>query len=213
VIKWIVYLAVFPTLRASGDESTADALFVQAFGRNSISDANLHEVGRTYLFYGSDHAALEALRMDGVDPGDPNRELALIAMNIMDRNPKLIGAVQWEVALAFPLAWYLKERDRIFCIWPPADPKARFSTRDVKLSSAEILRTHNGKRVIELAHARQIGRAALVVRKIMGEMPVIPHRLVWSFDARSVQPWTRNLSAYLWYESRARVHHLLYRWV
>jgi hypothetical protein len=88
-----------------------------------------------------------------------------------------------------------------------------FTTWLVKKETVALMRMKGFTRPIELAHRRQVARAALIVRKLLGEMPILLGDEPEAYDARSLQKWTRSAWAYARYEAMARLHHLFFRYV
>jgi hypothetical protein len=215
---WFRYFLLWPGAPVTGDPNDADSILVQAFGRNSVADTDLHRIRKNRDNCGFDYEMILKLRGGGCDPGLPNRQLAKICMHLVEKH-RLTAIVQWEVAVAFDPAWYGKWRENIFCLWPPKKPGEYFTTKEVKEDSVRMMKKLGKKNPIELAHRRQIVRAALILKKILrregfsNTVPIIVTGQPDSFDANSVQIWTRNPARWLLRESLARIHHLVFRYI
>jgi hypothetical protein len=202
---------VWPGLPPQGNPEDADAILVQAFGRNHYPDVALRAIREIRDRVGTDARAVEVLQNHHFDPGIPNRSLARECQVIMDRFPQLRGIVQWEIATAFEGNWYHTNAYRVVCVWPPK--QGYFSTLEVKRDSKQEMSRLGLSLPIELAHRRQIVRAFLIVRKLFGITPIVLEQQTHSFDSSSVQLWTRTWYWWLIREVLGRVHHVVKRLV
>lgn len=210
---WLRYVFQIPGLPSIGSPLSAQVVAVQAFGRNTFLDADLSNIRVYHDQSGAnDEVTLNWLWEHNFDPGHPNRQLALETRSLLDRMP-VYAIVQWEVAAAFDRAWYAANSRRIICLWPSATPGQYFSTRDVKMQTVEVMRARGWSDVIELAHRRQVVRAYLILRKLLGHDPITVTIRTDGFDRKSVQPWTKSWYRWAWYEFLARLHHLALGWV
>jgi hypothetical protein len=211
---WIRYFLIWPSLRPIGNPADGDVITIQAYGRNSIPDAELYLVGQLRQLIGNDWLTIKKLRQVPIycDPGEQNFSLALECQDLVDRYHLPI-ITQWEVAAAFGPHWYKKHKENVFCVWPPTEPQVRFSTYEVKEETKKIMKAHGWKKPIELAHKRQIVRNFLIVRKLINT-PIITAQKTDDFDPGSVQKWTRRPGFwFVGYEPWVRAHHILNRWV
>lgn len=202
------YCVPWKSAPASIDLREGDVIFVQAFGRNTFSESSVFAVGVMSGEISDDERTLEWLESHNFDPGIPNKKLAQRTRELMEKY-EIPAIVQWEVAAAFEKRWYLQNKKRIICIWPPEERNAYFDTTKVKMRSLEYAKEYGWESPIEVAHAMQITRAALIIEKLSGKFPLIPNSLPDDFDKKSVQWWTRNIWVWLARESLGRIHHLI----
>jgi hypothetical protein len=208
---YCLYGLIYPGLKKLGDPYDADVIAVQAFGRNNYLDHELPAVRALFDLCRNDPETVKELRDRGFDPGEPNRQLAKAAMELADEyNLPII--TQWEVAAAFDPDWYKARHDSVICLWPSANPKEYFTTREVKKQTAAIMKRHGWSKPLELSHQRMIVRAVLILFKL-GVEPIVSQKSVTCFDRHSSQKWTTSLFWWLYRESQARIHHLLHQWV
>lgn len=210
--QWIWYWLQIPGCPDGPKVGAADALLVQAFGRNHLADNDLANLRRFHDDHGSVDAVTLAWCRDNVEPGQVNRQLAWHMMNAVHRH-RLTVIAQWEVIVACPRDWYQSHRDRVICLWPSATPGAYFSTREVLESSFAAMKDRHLSRPMILAHAGQAMRVAMMIQKTTGTWPVIHAQLADEYDRESVQPWTRNRFAWMVHEFLARGHHVVHHWV
>ncbi|MBU1037333.1 hypothetical protein KKF32_04930 [Patescibacteria group bacterium] len=208
---WLLYFLFWPGLKKLGNVSKADVIAIQAFGRGAFQDRELAEEVRKLFeeLHQKDWATILELRQRGFDPGEPNRQLARICQKLVDKH-HLPVITQWEVAVALDYEWYVQYKEKIICLWPPADPEEYFDTWAVKQQTVKIMRQYNWQVAIELAHQRMIVRACLILYKL-GVTPVVCNQKVTCFDAKSVQPWTTSWFRWIKREFLTRGHHILYR--
>ncbi len=216
---WTRYFLVWPGLSKNPPQDRIskkpDVLLAQAFGRNTLGDADLWWLGN--LAKKESGAVADEVRDMKFDPGQPNRELAVLLTNILIANPRLAAIIQWEIAMALDKEWYERNQDRIIWLWPP-DGAKRFSTRDVLLDSFKIMKEKGWKRPIVLAHKRQIVRAYLIARRLAWKTSQIETAFAYpsevsSFDKGSKQWQTASSTNWVIYEALCRAIHLLRRWV
>lgn len=213
IALWFNYMTCWRGLPEIGDPQKAHVVIVQAFGRNSYPDSEVHSIRELWEGCGrNDLTAVKKLRSLNFDPGKSNISLALECMEIMDKYG-IPGIVQWEIAVAFPEEWYYRNADRIVCLWPPKGKGNYFSTWDVKILTYKIMNQRQWAIPIEVAHKRQITRAYLIVRKIMGKKVVVLPQKTTVFDPQSVQLWVRAWYLWLPREILTRLHHLYKGWV
>jgi hypothetical protein len=197
----------------------ANVLLVQSFGRNSLQEADLWWIKKN-IFKNSgsnDFLAIKELEKRKFDPGKPNYSLAAEARQIMDKYSHLCAIVQWEVAAAFDRTWYFENKHKIICLWPPEYAK-HYTTWDVKKDALAIMKKNGWKNPIELAHKRQITRAYFIVRKLCqkelgSDNVIILSQKTSCFDKKSKQSWTKGPFRWFFYETLARIHHILRRMV
>lgn len=199
-----------------GNSWDADCLFVQAFGRNSITDKELGEfIARTlsHSAPGDNKSAFDRLSRGGFRAGAPNRAIAQHIIYYYGMSEKVLF-LQWEVAYSiFVLdpGWYKKCEDRIVVLWPPKS--GYFSTYDVKKASVEEMKKRGLKLPVELAHPSMVVRAVLILWRLGVNPVVYPVRSLDVWDSSSIQPWTRNRAMWLVREIPGRIHHLLFGFV
>ncbi len=206
---WIRYCCVWPGLPPRGNPADADCIVVQAFGRNSQTDAELRTIAELRQRSRTDLLAIEALHNFGFDAGTPNDELARECEAVMNRYPKMVAIVQWEVAAGFDWRWCRSNSRRIICIWPGRE--GYLSTTIVLKQTHGIMLSQHLKCPIQLAHRRHIVRAFMIARKILGTTPIVLWQGTRSFDRWSVQFWTRSWYRWVVRETLTRVHHLVTR--
>lgn len=217
---WLRYLGCMftPGLPSIGSPLRADVIIAQAFGRNSISEAEFGKV--VTLFHeqaqGDDIKAFELLRQQGFDAGIANRDLADLCKQLADfYQLPIIG--QWEVMAQLYFAdqdWYVQNQSlpgrRLVAIWPESPDY--FATWHVKSATKAEMERRGWQVPIEVAQKHMIARAYLVLRKL-GLDPVIVDQEVGIFDLYSVQPWTRSWLKWYPREFLGRVHHLVFGFV
>lgn len=210
--QWLWYWIQVPGCPTGPKPESADVLIVQAFGRNHLVDNDLAKLRQFHDEHGADDAVTLAWCRAHVEPGNPNRSLA---MELMDAVHHLHVPViaQWEVIAACPADWYNHHQSAVICLWPSATPGEYFSTRDVLRLSLQLMEQRGWNRPVILAHAGQAMRVAMMVRKMAGDWPSVLPNLPDDYDRESVQPWTRGRFAWMIHEFLARVHHVLHRWV
>lgn len=210
--QWLWYWLQAPGCPGLQHPGPADVIIVQAFGRNHLHDNDLARLRKFHDDNGSiDAYTLEWCRSH-VEPGNPNRSLAMELMDAV-HHLRVPVIAQWEVIVACPVDWYVRHQSAVTCLWPSATPGEYFSTRDVLAASFEVMDRFAWKHPVVLAHAGQAMRVAMMVRKMRGEWPSVLPNLPNDFDRESVQPWTRNRLAWMAHEFLARGHHLVHRWV
>lgn len=209
---WLRYGLIWPGMPTIGNPGEADVIVVEALGRNSILDRDLFEVRRIRDECDNDVVAIQRLRELRVDPGLANCELADEVMAI-HRTYQIPIICQWEIALAFRPSWFADHWTNIVCIWPSIIPGVPLQLRDVLLEVRRHMDELGFGRMINVAHRRIAVRAFLLARKIMKQPPIILPQDTTTFDRHSVQGHTTGVVPWLPYESRARCHNLLHRWV
>src|SRR5688572_5920443 len=184
---WLRYFMVWPGHPGDREISQGDVLIALAFGRNSWSDEEVQLTCDYRDTYPSD-SPLERIRVRGFSPGQPNRELAQAAQQVVDRY-EIPALVQWEIGAALDPSWLASPRRHIACLWPDK-VKSYFSTEDVLSQAYQLCQQHGLRRPIILAHQRQVVRVALMTRTIFGRTPLVVSTAVSSFDHNSTQLWT-----------------------
>jgi len=187
-----------------GEPEDGDCIFVQAFGRNSITDKDL---GRIVWEAISKSASLSEtftfLSYNDFDPGRVNRVLAKKTVRL-SKKYKIPIIAQWEVVYCIwemDHYWFLENQTEIDCLWPPK--QGYYATMDVKLECREKMRARRKNRPIEVCHPAMAARAVAVIWKTKVNLviePVYPwnffrHEL-WVWDAGSIQAWTRRFIAF-----------------
>lgn len=219
----------FPCCPRIGNLEEADCIFIQAFGRNSIPDAELGEVIWKILSKGFSLTGIfTLLSRNGFESGEPNKVLARKTLALAKKyGVPIIG--QWEVIYAIwqlDRRWFFDHREEIDCLWPPRC--GYYSTWEVKLASKEKMKARGKKRPIEVCHPAMTARVIPILWKIKigvvveGVYPWNFYRHpLWVWDKDSVQPWVRAFiklqdprTWWLARESYGRfVHHPLYRYI
>lgn len=209
---WLVFLPGCPDI---GRVEDADCLYVQAFGRSMYTDKELR--GLAWLCREStltDEEKFTELRRRGFKPGDSNVEIAFAAWGIIHQQ-SLPAIMQWEVAYSmweqYP-RWYGKFRERLIALWPSVAADY-FSTMEVKTLSRDTARARGWSRPMELASSWMIIRAALIVAKLEGRLPIVRDMDLLETDPASVQGWTKSWWRWLPREFVGRILHVLCRWV
>lgn len=209
---WLFFLPGCPNI---GRVEDADCLYVQAFGRSMYTDKELQ--GLTWLCRESpwsDEKKYAELQARGFYPGDSNVELAIAAWEIIARRP-LLAIMQWEVGFAlwqeYP-HWYNEHRLELVTLWPSVAVDY-FPTIDVKRQSFALAKARGKSRPRELANSWMLVRAALIVGKLEGRLPIVRDMDLLVMDPTSVQSWTRAWWLWLPREFISRCVHVVYRWV
>lgn len=210
--QWLWYGLQLPGCPLSTKVDSADIILAQAFGRNTLVDSDLANL-RLYRDQRGEAATLAWCRLR-VEPGMPNRSLAMQLMHFMHQTGRP-AIVQWEILVACPAAWYEHHQSRIGIVWPSQVPGAVLTTRDVLHTSLVLadIRQWQRTRALVLAHRRHAMRVAMMYRRMTGRWPVVPEELPDDFDCNSVQWWTKHPLAWTFYEFLARGHHLVHHWV
>lgn len=202
------YLFPFvPICPSIGKLEDGDCIFVQSFGRSSISDRNLGKAllvlrqrAKDYSTHGDeDEFVFRQLKARNFDPGESNYALAYRVMALWSR--KILPAmIQWEVAYAIWEAnpkCYADFRERIHCLWPLAN--GYYSTWKVGIDSCIIMEAWRLCRPIEICHPAMKARAVAILWGlgvgviVEGENPLkLPGNRLWIWDKKSVQFWTRK---------------------
>lgn len=213
LLSWIWYWLQLPGCSQRSPEAQADVIVVQAFGRNTLIEEDLANLRRYHDGNGNhDGLTLAWCRDHQIEVGDPNRSLAMVLINMVHQT-RLPVVAQWEVILACPPDWYKHHRQSIFCLWPPAQPGQYFTTRRVLEDTVAVMRFRGWRRPLVLAHTRQLHRVCLMLKRLSGAWPAVSRDQIDEFDSQSLQPWTRNIFAWWYRETRVRVHHVLHHWV
>lgn len=212
VVQWLWYWLQLPGCPFGARADEADVILVQAFGRNHLADNDLANLRRYHDEHGGRDAVTLAWCRDHVEVGSANRSLAMELMDLVHHSHLPVIA-QWEVIVPLPISWYERHQSRIICLWPSAVPGEYFSTVDVLAKALTTMTEHRWDSPLVLAHAGQVMRCAMLIRRELGRWPAIPPNLPNEFDRDSVQPWTRNRAAWMWHEFLARGHHVVRRLV
>lgn len=229
-------LPFFPHCPSVGKLEDGDCIFVQSFGRNSISDRNLGKTLRmlrqkatattTSVSY-QNECMFRHLKARKFDPGEANYALAYRVMALWSKK-NLPAIIQWEVAYAI---WdsnpkcYKDFRDRISCLWPPEN--GYYSSWKVGIDSCIIMEDWRLCRPIEICHpamkARVVGIFWRLGVKIIVEgedFRGLSKNRLWIWDCNSIQSWTRRffslrhpIDSWLAREVLVRAQHLWKGWV
>jgi hypothetical protein len=213
---WLWYYLFFlPGCPDIGQTDQADCLYVQAFGRSMFTDKELQ--GMAWLCRESplsDEEKYAKLHALGFYPGDSNVELAIAAWVIIARRPQL-AIMQWEVGFAlwqeYP-CWYNEHRLELVALWPSVAVDY-FPTIDVTRQSFALAKVRGKSRPRVLANSWMIIRAALIVAKLEGHLPIVRDMDLRIMDPSSIQRWTRSWWRWLPREFIGRCVHVVYRWV
>ena len=184
-----------------------DVTLTQAFGRNTIPDRELAEVGVQRARYSSDEAFFTEY-LAGFDPGESNRALArAVAAQLDDPTRRIEQIPQWEVAYALwqddPVR-FTRHRDVIHTLYPRANA---YRTYEVKQDSLAVMRRKGLYHAHELAPPDMLARAL----RILGELGVEADALLVEvpYDRRSVQLQTRSPGWWVGRETLTRLEHVL----
>lgn len=190
-----------------------DCIFVQAFGRNDLSDDELPEA-ETELWRGrTEDEVMSVLDEEDFDPGASNHALALAAL-YLQRELKIPIIAQWEVAVAIyrhhPARWRrLFEAGMLFSIWPGGVDY--FTAKEVKERSILLANAFGWFRPVELAHPDMIIRAQMILWKLGQPVSLFVDDI--PYDEASAQRWTRNPAEWLRRNWLVHIHHCLKRWI
>ena len=212
------YANVFGTMPTNGGWIDSDGAVALAFGRNVIPDNQLHRV-REILdksCSGSHLAMLQYLANNQkFDHGRPNRQIASVVRDYILIRCQPV-AVQWELAVtllqSFGERWIsnLLGEKKLFCLWPKSGQNS-YCPKEVLEDARSVLPKMQQPTL--LAHDLHLPRVYMLARKIW-DRPIVGYKTITrSFDFQSVQKMTTTPTQWYWYESRARVHHLLHHWV
>lgn len=187
-----------------------DAIFVQAFGRDSIADRDLPQIAQLRSRHDTDTTALAALLAQDFVPGPSNEALAMYMKHYIEHD-KLEAMAQWEVAAATYMTdpdWYHRYSAAIHVLWP----RGKFyPTYDVKEDSVAALSERGLYIPVELAHPAMLPRAEAIIKQ-QGVIADLPEQtLTIPYDPDSTQPWVRSRREFLLREAATRVHHLLFK--
>lgn len=199
------------------DLKTVDCAYFQAMGRGSIIDEDLP----IFLGYCTKQAyergvdICQILEEKKIIPGLSNISLAKVAISLHEKYD-LHLILQWEVGYSIYLLdrkWYLENLDTIHPLMPTA---SYYPTKVVKEDSISVrlgLEALFEKkfRVVEVAAREMISRASAILWNLGEEHLVYPVNV--EYDPASIQKWTRSREKFREYEFKARVHHLIFRWV
>lgn len=200
---FLCYLVpLLPCSPKIGELEQGDCVFVQAFGRNTLSDEDLGEriwqaknnsdsLGETFTFLGYQEG--------GFDPGDSNRALAKKAMDLAEKYEIPIIA-QWEVVYAIwemERKWFFENQSEISCLFPPE--QGYYATWDVKLESKAMMEERGKSNPIEVCHPAMKPRAIAIIWKTGLHLVAEGVSIfdfwkdeLWVWDSESIQPWTRR---------------------
>ena len=187
-----------------------DAVYVQAFGRDSLRDPDLPRVRQLRDGTSSDVDAFLKLRDDRFEPGPSNQALAENTKRLVDDDSVEV-ALQWEVAYALwqrNPEWYGEYQAALHVLWPRPDLSS-YRTYHVKEDSIRISDDRQLIGAYELAHPAMYARAVPIIRKLgqkavaVQPMPEIP------FDPHSTQIQVRSRAQWIPREFLTRWHHLL----
>jgi len=186
-----------------------DVTLTQAFGRNTLFDADLKHVGYARRALGT-NADMFGDYLNGMqfDAGDSNRALAdVLAEQILDPTVNIEQVVQWEVAYALWAshpALYMEHEEAIHVLWPQ---KNFYPTYDVKQDSLDMMRQNGLYNAFELAHPDMIVRS----QGILGKIGIQADALIRDipFDSQSLQSQAKGPVRWVVREFPTRVHHVL----
>ncbi|MFH0853250.1 MAG: hypothetical protein V1853_02485 [bacterium] len=191
-----------------------DCIFIQAFGRNTWSDAELNKKIRILRQRaGYDNVRMmEELSILSFDPGDSNRSLASVALGLCQKH-KIPIIAQWEIGYALykenPQAYQrLFTTGHIHVLWPRGK---YYPTWEVKKDAIVIAHSIGSSRPIELAHPDMIVRATAIIWKL-GLAPSLCLAAI-PYDSRSVQKWTRSWQNWWLRNALSHPHHACKGWV
>ncbi|MBI2355963.1 MAG: YdcF family protein [Candidatus Doudnabacteria bacterium] len=188
-----------------------DVIVACSFGRNSLRDKELYVISRIYnQTQNQDFVATAALLKLGFDPGLPNREIAELCQRLSSQTARPM-ILQWEVAAALDLYWYQQNQKRIIAVWPPENG-SHLSTRGFALTAQDIMNIAGLRKPILVTHNYHQLRASLIFKKL-GLNPIIIDTKINSFDANSVQPFTRSLKNWMAREIPSRIYHWFAEWI
>ena len=226
---WLCYFfSLWPAVPSFGRIEDADCVFVQAFGRNSYTDAELVSVienlrneiiiNETTSVVSSDEQMFELLKRDGFDPGASNLALGQYAVTqfkfiARNNNGRALIISQWEVSYAIyeqDPTWYKEHSRDIETIWPNED---YFATWHVKVESKKRMIEREFSKPLEVAQPAMITRAVPIiwstgVRPIVEKIDNGKTHVLWVWDKDSVQPWTRSWEDWRTRELFSRIAHL-----
>ncbi len=186
-----------------------DSLLVQAFGRNTFSDAQLPTVVAEYKKAGSDEAMFEGFLADAqFDEGASNRVLADAVADVLQDKARIIEPImQWEVSYSLWSRYpelFAAHRSGIHTLWPQS---GFYPTYDVKADSIAVMRERGLLNPLELAHPDMMIRALGILARqgVQADALDVPV----PFDAASTQSQTRDRWQWMLREFPTRVHHVL----
>jgi len=188
-----------------------DVILAQSFGRNSFDDADIQTLNEKFNEFELDEKILEWIRTKNFKPGKPNKEIAKAIMDLVTRH-YIPVIVQWEIATAFPIDWYERNKKYITCIWPPAG-NTHIDLHSIIIESLEAMKEKKLSNPIVVTHKRQIVRVAYVIKKLLGKFPLISETQPKSFDRNSLQRETRNLFFWSLKEPFVRMYYIVKRYV
>ena len=219
----------FPYCPGIGRLENGDCVFVQAFGRNAISDKDLGKtLWKIISRSGSLDETFTLLLYSGFNPGRANEALARKAISLAKKYQIPIIA-QWEIVYCIwqdERSWFFDNQEEIDCLWPPEF--GYFATWHVKLASCERMRKRKKLTPIELCHPAMVGRAVPIIWKMKIGLVVEGVSVLdfwkdelWVWDKDSVQSWTRSFVSFLslkegWLPREVLgryAHHLVKGWV
>ncbi len=185
-----------------------DVMLTQAFGRNSITEAELPIVHEAREAGRSDEEMFDWLAQQDFDPGISNRDLAgVIANDLRDETTHREHVLQWEVAYALYIsepALYARFRKYLHVLFPP---NGKYPTYRVKADSIKQMDAHGLMHALELAHQDMAVRSVGILRQQGVWTDLAPAHI--RFDPDSTQPWTRNPLFWTGREFLARGEHVL----
>lgn len=188
-----------------------DVTLTQAFGRNTITDAELPEmVVEKRTQYRTDEETFRALLAEDFDPGESNYALAdTIAIQLQDPTVNIEQVMQWEPGYAlwevYPELFHAN-RPAIHIVWPTSD---FYPTHEVKADSVAVMKRIGLFNPYEFAHPDMMIRATGILGKLGVQADVLARDI--PFDEASAQPWTRGAAAWTPREFAARAEHVLRR--
>lgn len=185
-----------------------DALFVQAFGRDSLTDDELPSVRELRSRHTTDVDALDELIAMDFAPGPSNKALAKYIKTYTE-TAGVETIAQWEVAVALRQSdrdWYDRYSSAIHVLWPE---NSFYPTYDVTKDSIAKLAQRRLYFPIELAHGAMLARAEAIIRRqgIVADLP--EHPLAVPYDPMSTQRWVHDRSSWWPRELATRAHHVL----
>lgn len=186
-----------------------DSLLVQAFGRNTFTDAQLPTVVAEYKKAGSDEAMFEGFLADEhFDEGASNRVLADAVADVLQDETHIIEPImQWEVSYSLWNRYpelFAAHRSGIHTLWPQS---GFYPTYDVKADSIAVMRERGLLNPLELAHPDMTIRALGILARQGVQADALDVSV--PFDAASTQLQVRDRWQWMLREFPTRAHHTL----
>jgi hypothetical protein len=191
-------------IKPMGDNDTT---LIQAFGRDTFTDAELVMIKKTREALGNDTTMMEFLRDKQFEPGHSNIDLAKkMAENLTSEAP-IEQIAQWEVVFALYRDYpeiYASYRHYIHTLWPHS---GFYPTYEVKKDSVDVMDKFGLYNAQELAHPDMMARAVGILEKL-GVQPD-PIAADVRYDPGSTQAHVRDAEAFKGRERLARIEHVL----